>query len=94
VQIYGNGGDFASFPDPDGAAAPGDPNLILTGTTPKAYVSVAEANVQFSGLAPGFAALWQVNVVVPNQPFISGQVPLFIEASTLSSNVVSIWVAE
>ena len=94
VQIYANGGDFASFPDPDGAAAPGDPNLILTGTTPKAYVSVAEANVQFSGLAPGFAALWQVNVVVPNQPFISGQVPLFIEASTLSSNVVSIWVAE
>ncbi len=94
VQIYGTGGDFASLPDPVGAAAPGAPNLILTGTTPKAYVSVAESSVQFSGLAPGFAALWQVNVVVPNQPFIKGQVPLFIEASTLSSNVVSIWVAE
>lgn len=93
IQIYGTGGDFASFPDPSGAAAPASP-LILTSTTPKAYVSVAEAAVQFSGLAPGFAALWQVNVVVPNQPFVSGQVPLFIEASTLSSNVVSIWVAE
>lgn len=93
IQIYGTGGDFASFPDPSGAAAPASP-LILTSTAPKAYVSVAEAAVQFSGLAPGFAALWQVNVVVPNQPFVSGQVPLFIEASTLSSNVVSIWVAE
>lgn len=93
VQIYGTGGDFASFPDPSGAAAPASP-LILTGAMPKAYVSVAEAGVQFSGLAPGFAALWQVNVTVPNQPFVSGQVPLFIEASTLSSNVVSIWVAE
>lgn len=94
VQIYATGGDFVNFPNPSGAAAPGAPNLVLTGATPKAYVSVAEASVQFSGLAPGFAALWQVNVVVPNQPFVKGQVPLFIEASTLSSNVVSIWVAE
>ena len=94
VQIYGTGGNFANFPNPSGAAAPGAPNLILTGTMPKVYVSVAEAGVQFSGLAPGFAALWQINVVVPNQPFVKGQVPLFIEASTLSSNVVSIWVAE
>jgi uncharacterized protein (TIGR03437 family) len=94
VQIYATGGDFASFPDPSGAAAPGAPALILTSTTPKAYVSVAEASVQFSGLAPGFAALWQINVVVPDHPFIKGQVPLFIESSTLSSNVVSIWVAE
>jgi uncharacterized protein (TIGR03437 family) len=94
VQIYGTGGDFVNFPNPNGAAAPPAPNLVLTGTTPKAYVSVAEAAVQFSGLAPGFAALWQVNVTVPNQPFISGQVPLFIEAATLGSNVVSIWVAE
>ena len=95
VHIYGNGGDFASFPDPDGAAAPPDPNLIRTTTTPKVYVSVAEAtNVQYSGMAPGFAALWQIDVAVPNQPFVKGQVPLFIETSTLSSNVVSIWVAE
>lgn len=94
VQIYGTGGDFANFPDPSGAAAPAAPNLIQSDTTPKAYVSVAEAAVQFSGLAPGFAALWQINVTVPNQPFVSGQVPLFIESASLSSNVVSIWVAE
>lgn len=93
VQIFATGGNFATLPDPVGDAAPADP-LILTSTAPKAYVSVAEAAVQFSGLAPGFAALWQVNVTVPNQPFVKGQVPLFIEASTLSSNVVSIWVAE
>lgn len=93
IQIFATGGDFTSFPDPSGAAASSDP-LVTSNTTPKAYLSVAEGAVQFSGLTPGLAALWQINVVVPNQPYVSGQVPVFVEALGLNSNVVSIWVAE
>lgn len=92
VQIFGVGADFASLPD-DGAAAPGDPP-INTATTPTVYISTAEAQVQFSGLAPNLVNAWQLNVFVPDQSFIKGQVPITAEIGGLKSNLVSIWVAE
>lgn len=92
VQIFGVGADFSSLPA-NGAAAPLD-TLIATATTPSAYVSVAEATVQFSGLAPGLVNAWQLNIFVPDQPFIKGQVPVVAEIGGVKTNLVSIWVAE
>jgi uncharacterized protein (TIGR03437 family) len=92
VVLYGVGADFDSLPD-DGAPAPSDP-LVETQSETKVYVSVAEAVVQFSGLAPGLVNAWQINVVVPDMPFISGQVPVQAEIAGLRSNLVSFWVAE
>ena len=91
VQIFGVGADFSELPD-DGAAAPGD-RLIETITQPTVYVSIIQAVVQFSGLAPQLVNAWQLNVFVPNQSFITGQVPIIADLGGLKSNLVSIWVA-
>ncbi len=93
IQIFGVGGDFAELPADDGAAAPQD-RLIETTTQPRAYVSTIEAQVQFSGLAPGLVNAWQINVFVPDTSFISGQVPVLVDMGGFKSNLVSIWVAE
>ncbi len=91
VVVFGVGADFSELPA-DGAPAPTD-RLINTSTATSAYVSVAEAAVQFSGLAPGLVNAWQINVVVPNETFVDGQVTLQAEISGVKTNAVSFWVA-
>jgi uncharacterized protein (TIGR03437 family) len=91
VQIFGLGADFSELPD-DGAAAPTD-RLIRTSSDPQVFVSVAEADLQFSGLAPNLVNAWQINVTVPNQPFVTGQVPIVAYVQGIGTNLVSIWVA-
>ena len=91
IQIYGVGADFSELPE-DGAPAPGD-RLVNTATASRAYVSVAEATVQFSGLAPTLVNAWQLNVVVPDASFVDGQVTVQAEISGLKTNLVTFWVA-
>ena len=91
IQVYGVGADFSELPA-DGAAAPGD-RLINTSTASKAYVSVAEATVQFSGLAPTLVNAWQLNIIVPDAPYVDGQVTVQAEVSGLKTNLVTFWVA-
>jgi uncharacterized protein (TIGR03437 family) len=53
---------------PDGSAAPGNP-LSVTSNTISVYVGGVAAPVtaySFTGLAPGFAGLYQVNVTIPS----------------------------
>jgi len=92
IQIYGVGADFAELPA-DGAPAPTD-RLISTFTPTRAYISVAEATVQFSGLAPGLVNAWQLNLIVPSESYISGAVPVFAEVGGLTTNPISVWVAQ
>ena len=91
IQAFGVGADFAELPA-DGAAAPSD-RLIETSTDAQAYVSVAEAVVQFSGLAPTLVNAWQLNVVVPDEEFVDGQVTLQAEIAGVKTNLVTFWVA-
>jgi uncharacterized protein (TIGR03437 family) len=58
------------------------------------FVSVDEAVVQFSGMSPQFPGIWQINAIVPNREYISGQVPLAVMIDGVPSNQVSFWVAE
>jgi len=92
VQVFGVGADFAELP-PDGAPAPTD-RLIPTSTLPRVWISVLEARVQFSGLAPNLVNAWQLNVFVPDEPFVNGQVPVLADVRGVKTNLVSIWVAE
>jgi uncharacterized protein (TIGR03437 family) len=92
IEIFGVGADFAELPA-NGAEAPLD-RLISTTTETKVFISVAEAGLQFSGLAPGLVNAWQINAIVPDQPFVSGLVPLYASLANLRTNSVSIWVED
>ena len=50
---------------PSGDVAPSTPPLAETLNTPLVNIAGIPANVTFSGLAPGFVGLYQVNVQVP-----------------------------
>lgn len=75
---------------PDGQAPT---ELIETLEKPEVYVSVDQAEVLFSGLMPLFPGLWQINARVPDKPYISGRVPLFVRYRGVTSNAVVFWVA-
>lgn len=91
VQIYATGPGALSRTIEDGAAAPSSP-LALTASTPEVFIAGVRATVQFSGMAPGFSGLWQINATVPDRAFITGRVPLQVFMDGVDSNEVSIFV--
>jgi uncharacterized protein (TIGR03437 family) len=91
IQIYGTGAGALNGTAEDGAAAPSDP-LITTKSTPQVFIDGVQAQVQFSGLAPGFPGVWQVNAFVPDKPFISGRVPVQVFIDGVDSNEVGVFV--
>jgi uncharacterized protein (TIGR03437 family) len=91
ISIYGTGPGAFVQTVTDGAAAPSTP-LTTTKSTPQVFIDGVETTVQFSGLNPGNAALWQVNATIPNNTFITGRVPLRIFVDGVDSNEVTIFV--
>jgi uncharacterized protein (TIGR03437 family) len=91
IQIYATGPGALSSAPVDGGAAPSSP-LITTTATPQVFIGGVEAQVQFSGLAPGFAGLWQINAVVPDRAFVSGRVPVNVLMNGVDSNEVGLFV--
>ncbi len=64
IQLYASGQGFLPDAPPDGEPAPTN-RLISTPVRPRVIVNTGDAEVQFSGLAPGFVGVWQINVKVP-----------------------------
>ena len=64
IQLYATGQGFIPDAPPDGEPA-SMTRLILTPSRPRVIVNTGDAEVQFSGLAPGFVGVWQINVKVP-----------------------------
>lgn len=81
VLIYLTGLGLVTPSVPDGAAAPASP-LSKTNNTIYVFIDNQLATASFSGLAPGFAGLYQVNAVVPQTPD-TGDVPLEIYISNV-----------
>ena len=48
----------------DGEANPLNP-LVVTAETPVVTIGGKQALVYFSGLAPGYVGLWQLNIQIP-----------------------------
>jgi uncharacterized protein (TIGR03437 family) len=63
ITIYGTGQGAVSPAVDDGAAA----GAAVSNSTsmPNVFLGGRQMPVQFSGLAPGFAGLWQINVPIP-----------------------------
>src|SRR5262249_18430186 len=93
ISIYATGPGALSQTVQDGAAVPSNP-LVTTQSTPQVFIGGVEAQVQFSGLAPTFAGLWQINAFVPDRAFISGRVPVQLFMNGVDSNEVTIFVAQ
>ena len=56
------------------------------------WIADLPAAVLYSGPAPGYPGLWQINAQIPNDPSVSGQIPLFAGALGMVSNGVTVWV--
>lgn len=102
LQIFatGNGGQLLnsltrqSVSLATGAAAPlpansNDP-LYLTAATPIVTIGGVPAVVEFSGLAPGFVGLWQLNVRIPANAPTGNAVPLVVNADGRTSNQTTV----
>jgi uncharacterized protein (TIGR03437 family) len=93
ITIYATGPGALKEAYEDGSAAPGNP-LVNTRSTPQVYIGGVEAVVQFSGYAPGFANLWQINAYVPDKTFITGKVTVQVFIDGVDSNEVTAFVAQ
>jgi uncharacterized protein (TIGR03437 family) len=73
------GGDPAGKPLPTGSLAPADGGTIYqTVQTPLVDIGGMPAAVLFSGIAPGNAGLYQINIVVPDGVTPSDDVPVVV----------------
>jgi trimeric autotransporter adhesin len=73
----------------DGAAAPGSP-AASTLVTPTVTIGGVSAAVGFSGLAPGFVGLYQIDAKVPPDVTPGSAVPVVVSIKGLSSPPVTI----
>jgi uncharacterized protein (TIGR03437 family) len=84
VSLYGTGAGMFDGMPPDGQIAHG---VIHTSQKPKVFINsdfVPDADVQFSGLAPGYVGLWQINVKIPaNVP--PGDVIVYVSYDGINS---------
>jgi uncharacterized protein (TIGR03437 family) len=65
LALYANGLGPVTNAPASGAPAPGGANLASTTAQPVVMIGGQQAQVGFSGLAPGFPGLYQINATVP-----------------------------
>src|SRR5262249_6616092 len=75
---------------PSGFPATG--KLYLTAVNPTVTIGGVKAEVGFSGLAPGFVGLWQLNVKIPGNAPTGNAVPLDISLGDKTSGAATIAV--
>ncbi len=84
VVVYATGTGPVETPQTTGYAAPGD-RLIRTSSVPTVTIAGQQGAVYFSGLAPGFVGLYQINVTLPSS-LPSGNQELQIISNGITSN--------
>jgi uncharacterized protein (TIGR03437 family) len=84
VELYVNGLGPVTVTPPSGEPTPATQPLSYTGVQPTVTIGGITAQVTFSGLAPGWVGLYQVNAVVPpNTP--TGNQPLVVSIGGVPS---------
>jgi len=92
ILIYCTGLGPVSANQPATGAAASLTNLAPTVTQPTVSIGGVAATPSFSGLAPGYVGLYQVNVQVPSTVAAGSAVPLTISVNAATSNTVTIVV--
>jgi len=99
ISIFCTGQGALNNAPADGDAAPGPPNFATTPQTPRVAIGSNFVDsvptqpgdptngkwVTYSGLAPGFAGLWQINVQIPMATVPGSQVPIGIQYDGVGS---------
>ena len=75
-----------------GTGSPGLSDPLSWSTTPTVMIGGAPADVWFSGLAPGYVGLYQVNAQVPAGSATGHEVPVVVSIGGVDSNAVTIAV--
>ncbi|HYZ86544.1 MAG TPA: hypothetical protein VE621_19175, partial [Bryobacteraceae bacterium] len=86
IQLFGTGAGFIPNAPPDGEAPNG---LVRTPYLPRVVIGtdfVPDANIEYSGLAPGMPGVWQINVKIPDTVFPTTQVPVAVQVESINSN--------
>lgn len=73
----------------DGEAATSNP-LMTTATSPTVTIGGKAAAVYFSGLAPGFVSLWQLNIKLPDDAPSGASVELTVSLGNRTARTVTI----
>lgn len=92
VTIYCSGLGPVNNPPGTGRAASGNP-LSQTTNKPTVTIGGVPAAVSFSGLAPGFVGLYQVDIEIPQGAPAGNAVPLVLSIGGARSNTVTIAIA-
>ena len=92
VQIFATGLGVTDPPLATGQTGASSPPLNLTVVTPVVMIGGSSAEVLFSGMAPGFVGLYQVNARVPTAAPAGDEVPLEIEIGGKTSDTVTMAV--
>jgi uncharacterized protein (TIGR03437 family) len=101
VQLYMNGLGTVTPQVADGSAAPSSPLSELNATEAADFFvalndgvdTPVDANVEYAGLAPGFAGLYQVNFTIPSTGLTNGEVSLGIETNEGFTSMATIDVS-
>lgn len=91
IQMFLTGQGQISNAPPDGQGSTG---IVSTGSQPVVYIGGSQGKVLYSGLAPGYPGLWQINVQIPASSdlknltgFPAGTFPVQVNYQGLLSNV-------
>ncbi len=90
IQVFATGLGATDLPVSTGDPGPSSPPAKTTGLT-EAVIGGLRATIQFTGLAPGFVGLNQINLIVPSG-LKPGDNPLTIGVNGASSNPVMLSV--
>ena len=92
VEVYLTGLGAVSPSVSDGTAAPGKPSYaIVTSQVSASVGGIQVSNIQFQGLSPGLASLYQLNLQIPSAVG-PGLQALEIQTPAGSTDIVDVWI--